>query len=142
MVTTRFDKPSITARTMRHASRGGHFTSIDTARVRTRGSRLLAAVAVACGLLASTAGVAHADDIKPDAATPVAGPVAKDGVRTAKPGIINGGTSEIRVAGSGKPVVPVGGVVRESQRAVPAIKGGSGAFRPGPFRRSPALGKW
>ena len=139
MVRTRIVKAPVSARTHRRASPG---RSIDAARVWARFGRPLAVVTVACGLLASTAGMANAEDIKPNPSSPVAGPVAKDGVRTAKPGITNGGTSKIRVADSGKPVLPVGGVVRESQRAVPSIKGGSGAFRPGPFRRSPALGKW
>ena len=139
MVTTRIVKAPVSAGTFRRASLG---RSIDAAWVWARFGRLLAVVTVVCGLLASTAGMANAEDIKPNPSSPVAGPVAKDGVRTAKPGITNGGTSKIRVADSGKPVLPVGGVVRESQRAVPSIKGGSGAFRPGPFRRSPALGKW
>lgn len=143
MVTTQFDKPGIAAFTTDPACEGHPISSLDAPRVRAGAGRLLAVVTVSCALLFSAVGMANAEDRTPDATSPVAGPVAKEGIRVADPGITNAGPSSIRVADAGAPLLPVGGVVRDSLRAVPGITGGSGTFKPGPFRgKNAPLGKW
>lgn len=94
------------------------------------------ALAVTGAFLAFGAGVAGADvsDVEGDPAAPFANPIAEDGIRTADPGVVNAGPSEVRASDINAPLAPSGGEVKDSLRAVPSITGGIGTYIDfGPF---------